>query len=130
MINMEREIKFRGQRVDNKEWVYGYLMNIYSNKRLFMGKWINIGGEARVKDELFYSYKEVIPKSIGQFTGLKDSEGKEIYEGDIIETDCGIKVIKYKDGMFVAYLDSHSALNCFDKITVIGTKFQNPELLK
>ncbi len=80
-----RQIKFRGKRVDNGEWVYGYLMQMHQPDRLFIGNWNNIGGEATIKDELFSSYKEVIPETVGQFIGLLDKHENKIFEGDKVK---------------------------------------------
>jgi uncharacterized phage protein (TIGR01671 family) len=71
--------KYRAIRKDNGEWVEGYLMQMYSPERLFIGQWINLGNEARVKDELFTSYHEIIPESLALFTALTDKNGKEIF---------------------------------------------------
>jgi len=69
-----REILFRGKRVDNGEWVEG---NYFHNFRK--------GESNNIIPFNSNQWHEVIPESIGQFTGLLDKNGKKIFEGDILK---------------------------------------------
>lgn len=74
-----REILFRGKCVDNDEWVYGYLF--VTRKGKYNIKWY---------DEHFGSSKtsEVVPETVGQFTGWVDNHNQKIFENDIVEFVC------------------------------------------
>lgn len=154
---MERKVKFRGKRVDNGEWVYGQIVVEKEGKhtytyvlvKLFLsGYEYEVAGcsyyESCVEAEKIY---EVISETVGQFTGLCDKNGKEIYEGDIVKyfvypwkNYFKIGAVKFGYGSF--YLDGVQEwisdevwvndLSFFNSnsLELIGNIYDNPELLR
>jgi uncharacterized phage protein (TIGR01671 family) len=120
---MNREIKFRGKTAKG-EWLYGY----YLEKELCDGA----GRCAYIK---FDGSQEVIvlKETVGQFTGLCDRNGKDIYEGDIFQTDRGIvAVVEWeREGRFLAFTYDRKIVyvNREPLVKVISNIHDNPDLL-
>jgi len=128
-----RTIKFRGKRSDTKEWVYGFYGLSLDDKHYIIEATFDHNG-----DRCYFFDTEVIPETVGQFTGLTDENGKEIYEGDILQDkNDEDKVAVYwddEDGFWSPYELPTTKVVCYYPMwtimKVIGNIHDNPELLE
>ena len=118
---MNREVKFRGKE-DGGGWFYGFLTISKSERHAICfqtdsGEWCDI---------------RVIPETVGQFTGLYDNNGKEIYEGDFVKLAEGVFVIRFIRACFGFRKASGQRYDVgnFNNVEVLGSIHDNPELLK
>lgn len=119
-----RDIKFRARHNYLETWVYGSLLiegeinyHIFEHGRSFL-TYTGI-----------YTGTDVDPKTVGQYTGLKDKNGKEIYHKDIgVDKEGNIGIIQWHD--YGWFFGSHDNLHEEHiEIEIIGNIYENPELL-
>lgn len=142
-----REILFRGKRIDNGEWVYGYYARKGADKESFRHYICVSTFSSDYQSNYtypFYLYDyEVDPSTVGQYTGLT-ANGKKIFEGDIVKVtglypdrdgekriwrQSRVGEVFYYHGAF--YFDKWLLCKTSEKcIEVIGNIHDNPELLE
>lgn len=123
-----REILFRGKRVDNGEWIEGSLICVG------LRRFICFAEEYHDPKDVYALSFEVMPETVGEYTGLTDKNGKKIFEGDFIRSNSGRGYIEYypNDCAFDV-VDDHGFLwliSEMSNIEVIGNIHDNPELLE
>lgn len=129
---MNREIKFRGLDYTGV-WRIGNLILTENMENAKAGILIS----RKMDDESYVETTYILdPDTVGQFTGLRDSNGAEIYEGDILDlNEMGRVEVIFEDGMFGANADGYGILPLRSTLfgeggVVIGNIHDNPELLE
>lgn len=130
---MSREILFRGKRVDNGSWETGSLV---------ISRMGTSEAKTYIADKMTAYHTLVIPKTVGQYTGLKDKNGKKIFEGDILSGHLDELFPEHESRYPVVWHDYGWHIKCdngsFDTLEqwwvseyleVIGNIYDNPELL-
>lgn len=121
-----RTIKFRGKSIFTDEWFYGDLVHSADKKRTAI----------LVNDKDSYDECEVVPETIGQFTSLYDCDGKEIFEGDILDFNGLTVEVRFVRGAFALLvngnLDDELYGDCRTDLfaKVIGNVYENPDIMK
>nr|DAR48662.1 MAG TPA: YopX protein [Bacteriophage sp.] len=120
---MEDRYLFKAKRVDNREWVQGYLYGIWKKRYILWGMTNDVPNMI-----------EVDPTTICQCTGLKDKNGKLIWENDIVNAVSSNSVGEpiCVDGIVVNVTDYNLMLNLdySDELECVGNIFDNKELLE
>ena len=137
-----RDIKFRGQRQSDNEWIYGDLLQPTELCNIY---------EISDCESIDGSRYDVIEDTVGQYTGIKDENDIEIFEGDIIDfsydmfvgnfnTFVAKGIVVFEEGAFYVQCLENERLTKdesyllytinIDTIEVIGNIYDNPELLK
>lgn len=139
-----RDIKFRGFDEEEGVWRYGSVVSTISTSGESYGVepfLYSLIIELEYQDKIEIWRYPVKPETVGQYTGLKDKNDKEIYEGDVISLrdeeweDDIIKnvIVKYEPGSFFVYFSGfkYSLWSCYDyDMEIIGNIHENPEILR
>ena len=135
-----REVLFRGKQTDNGEWIEG----AYSPFHLNFGEREEKPHIIIISDDedIDGLWCEVIPETVGQYTGLTDKNGRKIFEGDIVEGNSEYftythpygKVV-YDGGQYlISFDDVLEDIECLgawaNDVEIIGNIYDNPELLE
>lgn len=136
-----REILFRAKRIDDGEWTEGYVFELQPGQYMICDA-KQYDRASTLPAGVFFRYcsHEIDPETLCQYTGMKDKNGKRIWENDIVKIensmDEGIGNVEFCDGMW--YVDREPNNSLYDiieydyhaEVEIIGNVFDNPELLK
>lgn len=120
-----REIIFRGKRLNDGEWVEGNFVKGCIDDFAYI---VEFGNKY-----LCRNYVEVIPETVGQYTGFDDKNGKKVFEGDILKAEIWWEqggCYPHTETRFIEATFPNMYKNHFEKFEVVGNIYDNPELLR
>ena len=119
------EIIFRGKRLNDGEWVEGNFVKGCIDDFAYI---VEFGNK-----DLCRNYVEVIPETVGQYTGFDDKNGKIVFEGDILKAEIWWEqggCYPHTETRFIEATFPNMYKNHFEKFEVVGNIYDNPELLR
>lgn len=138
-----RKILFRAKSKDNGEWTEGYYAMLGDEdltRHFIVQNCAVLKLSKNSEDNMFFNDVEIDPETLCQYTGLKDKNGKRIWENDIIRVensiDEGTGMVEFYGGMW--YVDKGVNNSLYDimlyddeaEVCVMGNIFDNPELIR
>lgn len=137
---MMREILFIGKRLDNGEWITGHLLKYEDGRARIVPNNTDIFCFEKDESIIQTVAHRVDPKTVGQYTGFVDKNGKKIFEGDIVSiynSKAFLFAVEWNGNQYVLKCTSNGVSNNIlnviespEDVEVVGNIYDNSELIK
>lgn len=137
---MMREILFRGKRLDNGEWITGHLLRYGDGRARIVPNNTDIFCFEKDESIIQTVAHRVDPKTVGQYTGFVDENGRKIFDGDIVSiynSKAFLFAVEWNGNQYVLKCTSNGVsdniLNVIESpedVEVVGNIYDNSELIK
>lgn len=126
----DKLIRFRGVRLDTKDWAYGFVVRFQNDDSTF--DYFIQEDTTKHQDNVRQTLHQIEPESVGQFVGVLRSN-QQVYIGDIVRHGASTRIVEYRNGntMLIRPDKSSTILLSFSQdAEILGNIFQHPDLLK